>query len=178
MPSISSSSIKWNGALTIPQLTAKLFKRQQTVLRLPTSYHPMVSARLYQNSRARKSIDLLGDAKLLARIAEIEGLAELRRLVTTMEMVGARLRLRSPAPHLICNVPSTARLAKPRELQQGEAWIARDDAEVCGSCGVRRARNSSADARTARRNARLGQVFLELAATLSQVSRFVVRLDL
>src|SRR4051812_21436362 len=60
MPLIPSSSIKWNGVLTIPQLTANLFKRQRTVLRLPTSYHPLVSARLYRNSRARNTVDLVG----------------------------------------------------------------------------------------------------------------------
>lgn len=95
----------------------------------------MVSERLYRNVRTRKSIDLLGDVKLLERIAEIEDLTELQRLVMTMEIVGARLRLRSPAPHLIFNVPAIARIAKLRELQHGEPWTAGDDAEVCG-CGV------------------------------------------
>jgi hypothetical protein len=136
MPLIPSSSIKWNGVLTIPQLTANLFKRQRTVLRLPTSYHPLVSARLYRNSRARNTVDLVGDAKLLSRIAEIDGLAELQPLVTTMELVGARVRLRSPAPYLIFNIPAAVRLTRPRELQHGEAWAARGNAEVCDSCGV------------------------------------------
>src|SRR5687767_9101919 len=93
----SSSRICWDGPASIPQLTANLFKRQRTVLRLPTEYHPAISACLYPESRARKSIDRIGDARLLARIARVEGLGELARLATTMEMVGARLRLRSPA---------------------------------------------------------------------------------
>ena len=120
-PSISSCHIRWNGSQTIPQVTANLFKRQRTVLSLPISYHPAVSARLYPTSRVRKSIDRIGDARLLARIAEIEGLEELARLVTTMQMVGARLRLRSPAPHLVFNIPAVPRAARFREVQRDEA---------------------------------------------------------
>ena len=78
-PSISSCRISWYGPPTIPQLTANLFKRQRTVLTLPVSYHLAVSAHLYPTSRVRKSIDLIGEARLLARIAEIEGLEELAR---------------------------------------------------------------------------------------------------
>jgi hypothetical protein len=106
------------------------------VLSLPKSYHPAVSAHLYPTSRIRKRVDLIGDARLLARIAEIEGLEELARLVTTMRMVGARLRLRSPAPHLVFNIAAMPRAARFRELQHGEPWTAPDNAKVCGSCGV------------------------------------------
>jgi hypothetical protein len=135
-PSISSCRMSWQGPPTIPQLTANLFKRQRTILSLPISYHPALSARLYPSSRVRKSIDLIGDARLLSRIAEIEGLEELARLVTTMQMVSARLRLRSPAPHLVFNIPAMPRAARFRELQHGEPWTATDDAKLCGSCGV------------------------------------------
>ena len=120
-PSISSSRLYWDGTASISQLTANLFKRQRTVLRLPTDYHPAISACLYPTSRVRKSIDRIGDARLLARIAQVEGLGELTRLVTTMEMVGARLRLRSPAPHLVFHIATAPRLDKLRERQHGEA---------------------------------------------------------
>ena len=120
-PSMSSCHISWNGSQTIPQVAANLFKRQRTVLSLPIGYHPAVSARLYPTARVRKSVDRIGDAKLLARIAEIEGLEELARLVTTMQMVGARLRLRSPAPHLVFNIPAVPRAARFTELQRDEA---------------------------------------------------------
>ena len=91
------------------------------MLSLPIDYHPAVSARLYPTSRVRKSIDRIGDARLLARIAEVEGLEELARLVTTMQMVGARLRLRSPAPHLVFNIPAVPRVARFHEVQCDEA---------------------------------------------------------
>lgn len=120
-PSMSSCHISWNGSQTIPQVAANLFKRQRTVLSLPIGYHPAVSARLYPTSRVRKSVDRIGDARLLARIAEIEGLEELARLVTTMQMVGARLRLRSPAPHLVFNIPAVPRAARFPELQRDQA---------------------------------------------------------
>ena len=119
-PSTSSCRISWNGSRTIPEVAAHLFKRERTVLSLPIDYHPAVSACLYPNSRVRKSIDRIGDARLLARIAEIEGLEELARLVTPMQMVGARLRLRSPAPHLVFNVSAVPRAARFRAVQRDE----------------------------------------------------------
>ncbi len=78
-------------------------------------------ANIYPSSRVRKSIDRIGDARLLARISEIDGLEELARLVTTMQMVGARLRLRSPAPHLVFNISAVPRAARFREVQRSEA---------------------------------------------------------
>ena len=135
-PWISSSRLYWDGAASISQLTANLFKRQRTVLRLPTEYHPAISACIYPASRVRKSIDRIGDARLLARIANVVGLGELARLVTTMEMGGARLRLRSPAPHLIFNISAAPRWLKVRELQHGEAWTTPHRAEVCSGCGA------------------------------------------
>lgn len=107
-PWISSYPLSWAGSPSIWQLSANL------VLSLPIAYHPAISACLYPGSRGRKSIDLTGNARLLSRIADVEGLGELARLVTTMEMVGARLRLRSPAPHLVFNTPATPRVPKVR----------------------------------------------------------------
>ena len=132
----SSSHLYWDRAASVSQLTANLFKRQRTVLRLPAEYHPAISACLYPASRVRKSIGCIGDAGLLARIARVAGLEELARLVVTMRMVGARLRLRSPAPHLVFNIPAAPRLEKPRTPQHGEAWTTSRRAEVCTGCGV------------------------------------------
>jgi hypothetical protein len=132
----SSSRLYWDGAASVSQLTTNLFKRQRTVLRLPAAYHPAISACLYPESRVRKNIGCIGDATLLARIAEVEGLGELARLVITMRMLGARLRLRSPAPHLIFNIRAAPRLEKLDARQHGEAWTASHGAEVCSGCGV------------------------------------------
>jgi hypothetical protein len=104
-PLQSSSRLVWGGPLTIWQIASNLGRRKRTVLRLPTRYHPALSACLYSDMRTRTRIDLVGDADLLARIAEIDGLRELMKLVQLMQRARARVRLRSPAPHLIFNVP-------------------------------------------------------------------------
>jgi hypothetical protein len=135
-PWLSSSRLYWDGAASISQLIANLFKRQRTVLRLPAEYHPAISACLYPTSRVRKRIDRIGDARLLTRIANVEGLGELARLVTTMDVVGARLRLRSPAPHLVFNISAAPRLDKLRKRQHGEAWTTPQGAEICSGCGA------------------------------------------
>jgi hypothetical protein len=124
----SSSRLVWDGAGTIWQITGNLERRQRTVLRLPTSYHPALSACLYTGVPVRKRIDLFGDAGLLVRIAEIDGLDELGRLVEPMRNMRARLRLRSPAPHLVFNVPPRRRVSyvgTGPQLQYGESWAAR-----------------------------------------------------
>jgi hypothetical protein len=133
-PWLASRRLSWAGPPTVSLLTANLFNRQRTVLRLPTSYHPAVSSCLYGNTRIRRRIDLTGGARLLARIAEIEGLGELARLLTTMQIVGARLRLRSPAPHLIFNVSAVPRVLRVRTVR--EPWTALPAAEECPSCGM------------------------------------------
>jgi hypothetical protein len=107
----SSSRLVWDGARTIRQITDNLGRRRRTVLRLPTSYHPALSTYFYTDVPVRKRIDLVGDAGLLARIAEIDGLRELGKLVQLMQNADARLRLRSPGPHLVFNVPSRKRVA-------------------------------------------------------------------
>jgi hypothetical protein len=121
----SSSRLVWDGPLTVWEIAGNLGRRQRTVLRLPTSFHPALSTGLYDGLPVRRRIDLFGDAGLLARIAEIDGLGELRKLVEPMRDASARLRLRSPAPHLVFNVPPrsrTSRLEAAPELQGGEPW--------------------------------------------------------
>jgi hypothetical protein len=129
----TSSRLVWDGAPSIRQIVGKLGRRQRTVLRLPTSYHPALSAYFYAGVPVRKRIDLVGDAGLLARIAEVDGLGELGKLVQPMQDAGARLRLRSPAPHLVFNVPSRGRAAAG--LRHGEPWTARSAPALCDSCG-------------------------------------------
>jgi hypothetical protein len=118
----SSFRLVWDGARTIRLITGNLGRRQRTVLRLPTSYHPALSAYLYTGVPVRRRIDLVGDAGLIARIAEIDGLGELEKLVQPMQDADARVRLRSPGPHLVFNVPSRKRAAA--ELRHGEPWTA------------------------------------------------------
>jgi hypothetical protein len=119
----SSFRLVWDGGRTIRQIAGNLERRQRTVLRLPASYHPALSAYLYAGVPVRRRIDLVGDAGLLARIAEIDGLGELEALVQPMQDVDARVRLRSPGPHLVFNVPSRKRAAT--EHRRGEPWMAR-----------------------------------------------------
>jgi hypothetical protein len=137
-PFQSSSHLIWEGPPSIWQIIDNLERRKRTVLRLPTSYHPALSACLYSHMRTRGRIDLIGDAELLARITAIDGLRELTQLVEPMQKAGARLRLRSPAPHLVFNVPSNRRIQQrglQPALQHGEAWSSRSETVLCRSCG-------------------------------------------
>jgi hypothetical protein len=137
-PCQSSSHLIWEGPPSIWQIIDNLERRKRTVLRLPTSYHPALSACLYSHMPTRRRIDLIGDTELLARIAAIEGLRELTQLLEPMQKAGARLRLRSPAPHLVFNVPSKRRIqqrALRSALQHGEAWSSRSETVLCRSCG-------------------------------------------
>jgi hypothetical protein len=137
-PLQSLSRLVWDGPPTIWKIAANLDGRKRTVLRLPTIYHPALSECLYSHMPTRRRIDLIGDAALLTRIASIDELRELSKLVEPMQQASARLRIRSPAPHLIFNVPARRReqhSTTTPELQHGEAWTARSESVLCCSCG-------------------------------------------
>lgn len=134
----SSDRVFWNGRLTVDQVADNLARKRRTVLRLPMRYHPAFSASLY-DLPTRKRIDIAGDATLLQRLGKIDGLSDLLKLIPAMERVGSRLRIRSPAPHLVFNVPPTARgprVRPARELQHGEPWVASRTVARCHRCGA------------------------------------------
>ncbi len=139
-PWSSSCRLVWNGSSSIPQILGNLARGQRTVIRLPTRFHPAVSERLYAEERVRASIDVVGDAQLLAHIAKIDGLHDLAELVTPMQALRTRLRVRSPAPHLVFNAeaahPRFARPGRPRKLQVGKRRDSTAAAAECASCGV------------------------------------------
>jgi hypothetical protein len=130
----------WAGRDTVRELVTNLEHRRRTVLKLPSDCHSALSARLYESRPTRGRIDVTGDATLLLRIAAVDEIAELAELAQPMRTIGARLRLRSPAPHLVFNFQTARNVAPepgPREWQYGESWLQQSPAPLCGSCGVR-----------------------------------------
>lgn len=101
----AASRLVWAGPATVEQIAENLQARRRTVVKLPASYHHALSMRLFQSTRARGVMDLSGDARLLERIAALDGLDSLRALVEPMQEEGARVRLRSPFPHLFFYQP-------------------------------------------------------------------------
>jgi hypothetical protein len=104
----AASRLVWAGQATVEQIAENLKEHRRTMLKLPANYHHALSMRLHQNARVRGVMDLSGDAGLLERIAELGGLHDLKALVGPMREVGARVRLRSPFPHLFFYQPASA----------------------------------------------------------------------
>ena len=102
----AASRLVWAGPATVEQIAENLRARRRTVVKLPANYHHALSVRLFQSARARGVMDLSGDARLLERIAALDGLHSLRTLVEPMQEQGTRVRLRSPFPHLFFYQPA------------------------------------------------------------------------
>ena len=101
----AQSRLVWAGQASVEQIAANMRARRRTVLKLPANYHHALSMRLYQSAKARGVMDVSGDATLLERIAGLDGLHDLSALVDPMRELGARIRLRSPFPHLFFYQP-------------------------------------------------------------------------
>jgi hypothetical protein len=135
----STESICWSSPDAIAQVNRNLLRKRRSVLKLPLTFHPALSAYLYKNVPVRPCIELRGGIDLLARLSEIEGLHSLADLVEAAGDVDARLRLRSPAPHLIFNIPAGQpryMSSSERELQHGESWVAESRSTPCRICGA------------------------------------------
>ena len=120
-----AAEVVWTGPASVRELSTNLEHRRRTILKLPADCHPRLSACLYPNALPRNRIDVTGDAALLLRIAALDELAELAELSQPMKSMGARLRLRSPAPHLVFNFPAVRKALavaepSPRDWQCGE----------------------------------------------------------
>ena len=102
----------WNDRFVVDRIARNMAQSRRSVLVLPRAYHSSLSAQLYGTSKPRPRFDRIGDAKLLTSIAGIKGLEGLLNLTESMEEAGARLRVRSPAPHLVFNVARKRRHSK------------------------------------------------------------------
>lgn len=112
----ASARLVWAGPETVAQVAENLRAGRRTAIRLPPGYHHALSERLYENARVRGVMDQAGDARLIERIAEIDGLDSLSALVEPMRELGARVRLRSPFPHLFFYLPP-ARTVAPQSYR-------------------------------------------------------------
>lgn len=100
-----TTRLPWAGKETIERIAENLARRRRTVVKLPSAYHHALRLHFYKNRRYRGLIDLSGDAALLARVATVAGLGNLRVLATPMRNSSARVRLRSAPPQLVFHTP-------------------------------------------------------------------------
>jgi hypothetical protein len=114
-------ALYWGDTNAIDHIDKRLERQMGTVLYLPFEYHPPLSAHLDPRARVRPRIYTCGDAELLRRIVRIPGLQALATLVPRMKESGARLRVVSPAPQLVFNVPrfSPVRVPMPSITREG-----------------------------------------------------------
>jgi hypothetical protein len=108
MPAEKSGVLHWDGARTVDRIGRRLGQRLRTVLHLPLELHPSLSACLYVGARIRPRLCASGGAEMLGRLARIPQLRPLAALVPGMLEVDGRLRVVSPAPHLVFHVPRKA----------------------------------------------------------------------
>ena len=100
-----TTRIPWAGKETIERIAENLARRRRTVVKLPPAYHHALRLHFYKNRRYRGLIDISGDVTLLARVATVAGLSNLRALATPMRESSARVRLRSAPPQLVFDIP-------------------------------------------------------------------------
>jgi hypothetical protein len=79
-PRHSSAHVTWDGPHSVSEVTDNLARWKRTVLTFPIGYHPAFSACLYNELRTRTRIDVTGDARLLERVAAIDGLHDLEKV--------------------------------------------------------------------------------------------------
>lgn len=113
MTHMAGGALRWEGARVVDRIGRRLAQRLRTVLYLPLEYHPSLSMRIDDRGRIRPRLYTCGDAAMLRRIAGIPGLQPLAALIPGMLELDVRLRVVSPAPHLVFNVPRTAGAAAP-----------------------------------------------------------------
>lgn len=98
----------WGSPRMFERLRDRIARRLRTVLRLPSDFHVVLSDCLY--GKARPRINATGDVRLLGRIARVEALRELAVLDAAMVEARTRLRVVSPAPHLVFTAPPLVRV--------------------------------------------------------------------
>lgn len=97
------TNLCWRGAQTIADAKDAIAHRASIALSLPAGFHHAVQQRLLTaaGDRRRESVDVEGGAELLARLAEIKGLATIAELQAPVTEAQARVRVMSPSPTVL-----------------------------------------------------------------------------
>lgn len=102
--------LRWPGAETLKAARAAIRNGSPVEIELPLEVHYALFKHL-QTGRAEgaaEDIDTTGGAELLAPIAAVAGLEELKRLETAVRRSGYQVRLTSPEPLLRLMPPPRA----------------------------------------------------------------------
>ena len=92
--------LRWRGSETVAEAARNLGEQRPVVVSLPLSFHHVLCVRLCEYARLFGTLSIDGDADLLGRVAEIEGLHELEQLRKPARLAGASVRLKSAPPKL------------------------------------------------------------------------------
>lgn len=95
-----STSLLWRGSETIDAAKTALANRVDVELHLPAGFHHAVFSRFAAPAVAAgmESVDIVGGAELLTRLADIRGLEPLVRLETPVLRARATVHVVSPSP--------------------------------------------------------------------------------
>lgn len=101
----------WEGDSTLAALRKLVAARESFELQLPPDFHFALFRNLYPHAAAGdpEQIDVNGNAELLERIVEIQGLRELAELIPAIASGRAQIHIQSPGPAILVYFPAAAR---------------------------------------------------------------------
>jgi hypothetical protein len=103
----STVPLRWPGSETLKAARAAIRSGAPVQIELPLEVHYSLHKHLYPLGapRASEDIDTAGGAELLAPIAAVAGLEDLRELESAVRQGHYRVRLTSPDPRLTLTPP-------------------------------------------------------------------------
>jgi hypothetical protein len=104
------TSVQWNGRETVPMVSQVIAYSRQIEIQLAPEYNHALFLKLHPDAplTEKESVDKSGDAELLNRVSEINGLENIALLVDTLRAEDAWVHIVSPS-RIIIGVPSDRR---------------------------------------------------------------------
>jgi len=99
-------SVQWNGRETVPMVNQVIAYSRQIEIQLAPEYNHALFRKLHPEAPLSEveSVDKSGDAQLLNRVSEINGLEDIALLVDMLRAEDAWVRIVSPS-RIIIGVP-------------------------------------------------------------------------
>jgi hypothetical protein len=103
-------ALRWEGPQSVKAAREAIAAGSQVEIELPLEDHYALYRHLHPEAtrRAAEEIDASGGAEILASVAAVAGMAEIRRLQPAVRRARYRVRLTSPEP-LLRLIPPAAR---------------------------------------------------------------------
>ena len=95
-------ALRWGGAQSVKAVRSAIRNRSRIEIELPLEVHYALYRHLHPQAPRvpAEDVDASGGAALLAQIATVAGLEEIRQLEAAVRRARYRVRVTSPEPHI------------------------------------------------------------------------------